>query len=159
MTAPVDADFTSYRVVLVWYAKTARLLDAFTCEITGVKEAQDIEYIHRMRVASRRLRAALPLFSSCFPDKQYTKWMKEITKITRALGDARDADVQIAFLQKSLKKIQKGQGLDKNDHLRESTFNGARHPVPAAVTAEETGYSPETSPFCTYGSGKKPGDR
>ena len=41
--------------------------------------------------------------------------MKELTKITRALGDARDADVQIAFLQKTLKKIQKGQDLDATD--------------------------------------------
>ena len=50
---------------LCWYAmqKLPGLLDAFTGEIAGVKEAQDIEYIHRMRVASRRLRAALPLFS------------------------------------------------------------------------------------------------
>jgi CHAD domain-containing protein len=102
---------------LCWYGmqKLPPLLDAFTCEISGVKEAKDIEYIHRMRVASRRLRAALPLFASCFPQKQYTKWMKELTKITRALGDARDADVQIAFLQKTLKKIQKGQGQEKND--------------------------------------------
>jgi CHAD domain-containing protein len=100
---------------LCWYAmqKLPGLLDAFTGEITGVKEAQDIEYIHRMRVASRRLRAALPLFEACFPDKQYMKWMQEITKITRALGDARDADVQITFLLKSLKKIQKDPGLPK----------------------------------------------
>lgn len=94
---------------LCWYGmqKLPGLLDAFTGEIAGVKEAQDIEYIHRMRVASRRLRAALPLFRTCFPDKQYGKWMQEITRITRALGEARDADVQIAFLQKSLKKLQK----------------------------------------------------
>jgi CHAD domain-containing protein len=95
--------------------KLPGLLDAFTGEITGVKEAQDIEYIHRMRVASRRLRAALPLFRTCFPDKQYVKWMQELTKITRALGDARDADVQIAFLQKSLKKIQKGPDPEKKN--------------------------------------------
>jgi CHAD domain-containing protein len=87
--------------------KLPGLLDAFTREMNGVKEAQDIEYIHRMRVASRRLRAALPLFQPCFPHKQYKKWVLEITKITRALGEARDADVQIAFLQKSLKKIPK----------------------------------------------------
>jgi CHAD domain-containing protein len=94
---------------LCWYAlqKLPGILDAFTREIDGVKDAQDIEYIHRMRVASRRLRAALPLFETCFPERDFRKWMQEITKITRALGDARDADVQIAFLQKSLKKIQK----------------------------------------------------
>ena len=47
------------------------LLDAFSKEIDGVRTAQDIEHIHRMRVASRRLRAALPLFASCFPEKKY----------------------------------------------------------------------------------------
>jgi hypothetical protein len=45
------------------------LLDAFLQEIEGVRSTEDIEHIHRMRVASRRLRAALPLFESCFPPK------------------------------------------------------------------------------------------
>ena len=114
MTVPVNT--APPHTGLCWYGmeKLPGLLDAFISEIAGVKEAKDIEYIHRMRVASRRLRAALPLFSSCLPEKQYTKWMKELTKITRALGDARDADVQIAFLQKTLKKIQKGQGQETN---------------------------------------------
>ena len=56
-----------------------------------------------MRVASRRLRAALPLFSSCFSEKDFRHWMRVIKKITAALGDARDTDVQIAFLKKYLK--------------------------------------------------------
>lgn len=113
MTVP--GKVTTLHNGLCWYGmqKLPGLLDAFTTEISGVKEAQDIEYIHRMRVASRRLRAALPLFRTCFPDKQYLKWMQETTRITRALGDARDADVQIAFLIKSLKKIQKDPGLQK----------------------------------------------
>ncbi len=80
------------------------LLDAFSKEIDGVKTSEDIEHIHRMRVASRRLRAALPLFASCFPEKKYQQWMEEIRKVTRALGEARDTDVQIAFLTKVLKK-------------------------------------------------------
>jgi CHAD domain-containing protein len=82
------------------------LLDAFSKEIDGVKTAQDIEHIHRMRVASRRLRAALPLFATCFPEKNYQPWMQEIQRITRALGEARDTDVQIAFLMKLEKKRQ-----------------------------------------------------
>ena len=72
-------------------------------EIDGVREGQDIEYIHRMRVASRRLRSALPLFGPYIAPKTHKKWLKEIRNITRALGEARDADVQIehiaAFLQ------------------------------------------------------------
>jgi CHAD domain-containing protein len=104
---------------LCWYGiqKLPPLLDAFTSEIDGVKEATDIEYIHRMRVASRRLRAALPLFSSCFPERQYTKWMQQLNRITRALGDARDTDVQIAFLQKSLKRLQKEAAVEKSSML------------------------------------------
>src|SRR5512136_1881336 len=119
MTVPVNATIPG--TGLCWYGiqRLPGLLEAFTKEIAGVKEAQDIEYIHRMRVASRRLRAALPLFSSCFPERQYAKWMQELTKITRALGDARDADVQIAFLQKTLKKMQKGQAREKNDIARD----------------------------------------
>ncbi|MHB8163496.1 MAG: CHAD domain-containing protein [Methanoregula sp.] len=83
------------------------LLEAFKKEIAGVKAAEDIEYIHRMRVASRRLRAALPLFQSCFLKKQYEKWTEEIREITRALGEARDCDVQIAYLTKYQKRSEK----------------------------------------------------
>ena len=87
---------------LCWFGlqRLPPLLDAFVKEIDGVRAAEDIEYIHRMRVATRRLRAALPLFRTCFSGKQYSRWMQEIANITRALGDARDADVQIAFLVK-----------------------------------------------------------
>ncbi|MCK9580372.1 MAG: CHAD domain-containing protein [Methanoregula sp.] len=91
---------------LCWFMlrRLPPLVEAFAREIDGVRASEDIEYIHRMRVASRRLRAALPLFSSCFSQKQYNRWMVVITGITRALGEARDADVQIAFLQKYQKK-------------------------------------------------------
>jgi CHAD domain-containing protein len=91
---------------LCWFGmrRLPPLLEAFEKETEGVRAAEDIEYIHRMRVASRRLRAALPLFRTCFPQKQYDRWMKEITAITRALGEARDTDVQIAFLVRYRKK-------------------------------------------------------
>jgi CHAD domain-containing protein len=79
------------------------LIDVISTECAGVRANNDIEHIHRMRVASRRLRAALPLFSSCFSEKDFRHWMHEIKKITRALGDARDTDVQVAFLKKYLK--------------------------------------------------------
>ncbi|MFA4876581.1 MAG: CHAD domain-containing protein [Methanoregula sp.] len=98
VTLPINA--------LTWFGmqQLPPRLEAFEKEMNGVREAKDIEYIHRMRVASRRLRAALPLFRECFPKKQYRRWMQEIANITRALGEARDADVQIAYLQKQIKK-------------------------------------------------------
>lgn len=83
------------------------LLETFAREIDGVRAAEDIEYIHRMRVASRRLRAALPLFSTCFPQKNYNRWSEELREITRALGEARDTDVQIAYLTKYQKRSER----------------------------------------------------
>lgn len=75
-------------------------LQALETEMHGVRAGgEDIEYIHRMRVATRRLRAALPLFEACLPARQRPIWLKEIRKLTRAMGAARDADVQIAHLQ------------------------------------------------------------
>lgn len=67
-------------------------------EIEGVCRAEDIECIHRMRVASRRMRSALVLFEKYLPGKA-KGWRKEMRGITRALGEARDADIQIEFLQ------------------------------------------------------------
>ncbi|MFQ6042085.1 MAG: CHAD domain-containing protein, partial [Candidatus Poribacteria bacterium] len=60
-----------------------------------VCEADDIEYVHRMRVASRRLRSGFALFEECFPPKRLKRWRKQIRRVTRALGDARYTDVQI----------------------------------------------------------------
>lgn len=91
------------------------LLDAFSQETEGVKAGKDIEYIHRMRVASRRLRAALPLCASCFHQKRHQRWIGEIQTITRALGEARDADVQMEFLRKYQKKAAKHQAPEGGD--------------------------------------------
>ena len=71
-----------------------------------MREAEDIEFVHRMRVASRRIRSCLPLFEECFPSKKYKEWRKEIRNVTRALRDARDIDVQIAFLKTYIEQLK-----------------------------------------------------
>lgn len=73
-------------------------VDALAQEREGVRAAEDIECIHRMRVATRRLRAALRLFAPLLPAKRVEAWLRDVRRITRALGAARDADVQIAYL-------------------------------------------------------------
>jgi CHAD domain-containing protein len=80
-------------------------LQALTQESDGVRQAEDMEYIHRMRVASRRLRAALNLFQDTLPRKKFTEWEKQVKRITRALGAARDTDVQIAALDECLQNL------------------------------------------------------
>lgn len=87
-------------------------------EIEGVRKAEDIEAVHRMRVASRRIRAALPLFSCCIPRKKYLRWTREIRDITRALGAARDKDVQIEFLKGYRKRFPlNGSGDPEQEYL------------------------------------------
>ena len=77
-------------------------LRGFFSEIPGVLGSEDPENLHRMRVASRRIRSALPLMENCIPPGEYRCWRREIRRFTRALGDARDVDVQQIFLQELL---------------------------------------------------------
>lgn len=68
-------------------------------QIEGAKKNDDIEYVHKLRVASRRVRAALGIFKECLPTKLTKKWKKTIKNLTSSSGAARDVDVQIAFLE------------------------------------------------------------
>jgi len=77
-----------------------RHLQAMQVEINGVRESKDIEYVHRMRVASRRMRSAMTLFSTCFNKQDNRRINKDIRAVTRALGEARDTDVQVEALLK-----------------------------------------------------------
>ena len=83
-----------------------KLLPVFEDQIEGVMKSDDIEYVHKMRVTSRRLRAALPLFRFCFPGKEFKEWASQLKKVTRLLADARDLDVQIAFIEQYTKKLK-----------------------------------------------------
>jgi CHAD domain-containing protein len=74
-------------------------------QVRGARRARDIEYVHRARVASRRLRTALRMFADCFPSGNISKWRGQIRRLTRRLGAARDTDVQIEFLKKFISDI------------------------------------------------------
>jgi CHAD domain-containing protein len=64
----------------------------------GVLDTSDIERVHDMRVATRRLRAALEIFEPCFPAKPYARALSEVKRLADALGERRDRDVAIAAL-------------------------------------------------------------
>lgn len=80
-------------------------LSLLIAEFEGVKKAEDIEAVHRMRVATRRLRSALPIFGPSLAPRRCESWRKRIRGITRALGAARDADVQIEHLSELVSKL------------------------------------------------------
>jgi CHAD domain-containing protein len=64
-----------------------------------VRQAEDSEGVHRTRVASRRLRSLLPLFAVCLSRQTCEQWRKQLRRLTRALGEARDTDVKIVCVE------------------------------------------------------------
>ena len=61
----------------------------------GMLERGDIEYLHQMRVALRRERSALTIFSKAFSKAAFTEIAQELKWIAGRLGPARDWDVFI----------------------------------------------------------------
>jgi CHAD domain-containing protein len=59
---------------------------------SGTLLGRDPEALHDMRVASRRLRAAMDVAVECFP-KRYSYYHRTIKELTDVLGGVRDFDV------------------------------------------------------------------
>jgi CHAD domain-containing protein len=72
--------------------------DEVFAHANGVLDMEDIEPLHDMRVATRRLRASLEVYAPCFPSKRHRKALKKVKALADALGERRDRDVAIEFL-------------------------------------------------------------
>ena len=81
----------------------ARVIEVRAAEVfehaDGVLDTAEIERLHDMRVATRRLRAALEVFAPCFPARPHGKALKRVKALADALGERRDRDVSIEFLE------------------------------------------------------------
>src|SRR3712207_7361552 len=64
----------------------------------NVLDTSDIERVHAMRVATRRLRAVLEIFAPAFPRAQHKAVLREVKALADALGARRDPDVQLEAL-------------------------------------------------------------
>lgn len=80
----------------------AQVVETRTAELMGhsegVLDTAEISGVHDMRVATRRLRAALEVFAPCFPKSDHARVLKEVKAIADALGERRDRDVAILSL-------------------------------------------------------------
>jgi CHAD domain-containing protein len=85
-------------------AAAAKIVAVRTREVADhsrdVLDVADIERVHDMRVATRRLRAALEIFRPCFPAAPYADALDEVKAIADALGERRDRDVTIVALER-----------------------------------------------------------
>lgn len=67
----------------------------------GVLDLADIERVHDMRVATRRLRAAMEIFAPCFPKREFKRALRDVKTLADALGERRDPDVAIEKLEQT----------------------------------------------------------
>ena len=81
----------------------ARIVRRRTDELFGhaenVLDTSDIERVHDMRVASRRLRAVLEIFEPCFPQGDFKTVLRDVKALADALGERRDPDVHIEDME------------------------------------------------------------
>src|SRR5262249_19680453 len=70
---------------------------ALVANEAGTRLGDDIEDLHDMRVASRRLRAAIALFQNVLP-VEAAKLRPELAWVGQTIGAVRDLDVQLAQL-------------------------------------------------------------
>jgi CHAD domain-containing protein len=61
----------------------------------GSRLGEDIEAIHDMRVATRRMRSALRLFGPFFVPRKIKRFRKRLRSVASTLGEVRDLDVAI----------------------------------------------------------------
>ena len=85
----------------------------------GTRLNFDPEYVHDMRVATRRLRTALQVFAIAIPDATREELGSDLQWIGRALGDVRDLDV-------ALKRVE-SMAVRAPEHERAALYVFARY--------------------------------
>jgi CHAD domain-containing protein len=91
-------------------AAGARIVRVRTTELfahaEGVLDTRDIERVHDMRVASRRLRAVLEIFEPVFPQGDFKTVLRDVKALADALGERRDPDVHIEAMEELEAAVQ-----------------------------------------------------
>ncbi|HSD78831.1 MAG TPA: CHAD domain-containing protein [Solirubrobacteraceae bacterium] len=106
----------------------------------GVLDTSDIERVHDMRVATRRLRAVLEIYAPCFPAAEYRAVLRDVKALADALGARRDPDVQLAGIARFEEHADPADrpGLEAfADRLRADQQDGNGVLAAALATAEE----------------------
>jgi|SRR5579871_3666519 len=78
-------------------------------QVDDVRRSEETEPVHKMRVASRRARAALDIFDVCFADSDYARDERQVKKVTHVLSEARDVDVMREKLADHLRELPQEQ--------------------------------------------------
>ncbi len=120
--------------------------------LPGALAGDDIEGVHQVRVASRRLRAAMDVAVDCFPISWYRPLHEAAKAITGALGEVRDRDVLIAALiveRDAVSKLEQ-PGLDRLIERVERERHSSRREMEAFLAQLVEGGLPKEA-VCRFG--------
>ncbi|HUE86569.1 MAG TPA: CHAD domain-containing protein [Vicinamibacterales bacterium] len=101
----------TYRPALLTLLKQrlTALLDAMPAAQAG-----DTRSVHQARVATRRLREALPVVRASFNEQALGRAERQVRKMTRALGPVRELDVALAHLDElAARNVVSGRALSR----------------------------------------------
>jgi len=115
--------------------------DEFFRRLSKARKSFDVEDIHDLRVASRRLREAIALFSPCFPPDNFRRLEKQVKQVTRLLGTLRNTDEAILFLT-SLTPEELGEGASAMPELM-GTLATEREVARKKVKRRLKGFAPQ----------------
>ncbi len=99
-------------------------------------EARDPGAVHQMRVATRRLRAAITLFRPAIRDRRRKAIAQELRWLAKTLGDARELDV---FIEKDVARMRKKRPRDRDAVAFAAHFERARDTAYEQVIAALAG--------------------
>jgi CHAD domain-containing protein len=105
-----------------------------------LRQRRDPEAVHQMRVALRRLRAAISLFKDMVSDERVEAVKDELRCITGVLGEARDLDIYIAkVLEPAREEAPDDEGIRRAIAEAEAKREKAYDAVQAALRARRYG--------------------
>lgn len=81
--------------------------------LAGARAGDDVEAIHDLRVATRRLRAVLSVIEPAYSGKALANFEKQIADLTDHLGAARDTDVFIEFLNDQINESAQAKAFER----------------------------------------------
>lgn len=145
------------------------LCSQFSCMLShekGTIKGEDIEDLHDMRVAVRRMRAATKVFDAYLDSEKLEPHFKELKRTLKALGKVRDLDVFREKAEKYLKTLPSGHEHDLDplftvlseerekarenliDYLDSGKYNRFKNGFSDTLSSPETLILPTTSEKC-----------
>jgi hypothetical protein len=101
-----------------------------------VENAENIDEIHNLRIAAKRLRYTLEMFEFAFP-KGLNAFIKEVKEVQTSIGNMRDADVMIDRVNEILERNRSERAvhlLDIATAVDRGTVAQRRHRIKSAIT-------------------------